>query len=143
MVKETITYEDFDGITRTEEMYFNMTELELAELGMELPDDLMKEVNDNATVAEIMGVVIEKLGKKGVIDFIKRLILKAYGVRGEDGRSFKKTEKLSNEFSNSMAFHAFVMQLLSNDEASNKFFNGVVPSKMAAQIPTEVPGIIN
>ena len=38
MIKETITYTDFDGELVTEELNFHLSKLELTELATELPD---------------------------------------------------------------------------------------------------------
>jgi hypothetical protein len=45
MLKETITYDDFDGVSTTEEMYFNLTKLELTEMAMDLPDGIAEDIN--------------------------------------------------------------------------------------------------
>lgn len=137
MIKETITFEDLNGNTRTEELYFNMTEFELTEFAMDLPEDLANGVPANGSPMEIMTLVLSKLGRKGILDFVKRLVIKSYGVKTEDG-GFIKNEKLATDFSNSMAFHTFVMELLSNDDASTRFFNGIIPAKLAAKIPAEL-----
>lgn len=147
MLKETITYDDFDGVSTTEEMYFNLTKLELTELAMELPDGLAEEVDMEAPQAAMLSAIAAKMGgNKGIIEFVKRLVLKAYGIKrqGADGKmKFIKNEQIAEEFASSMAYHNFVMELMTDDEKSMKFFSAVIPSDMAAQIPagiaTEAP----
>lgn len=141
MIKETITYEDFDGTLTTEDMYFNLTRLELTELAMELPDELTNSVDANSAPNSIVAAITDKLGSKGIIDFIKRMVLKAYGIRrqGTDGKiKFIKTPQTTEEFANSLAYHNFVMELMTNDEKSTKFFTKVVPADVASQIPTGI-----
>lgn len=89
MIKETITYTDFDGELVTEELNFHLSKLELTELATELPDGVADDLNANSSPQEIVAIVVEKLGQKGIIEFIKKLILKSYGIRktGQDGKT--------------------------------------------------------
>lgn len=138
MIKETITYTDFDGETVTEELNFHLSKLELTELATELPDGVADDLSANSSPQEIVAIVVEKLGEKGIIEFIKKLILKSYGIRktGQDGKTrFLKTAEITEDFASSVAFQDFVMKLVEDDDAANKFFNGVIPSELAAQIP--------
>ena len=138
MIKESITYTDFDGETVTEELNFHLSKLELTELATELPDGVADDLNANSSPQEIVAIVVEKLGQKGIIEFIKKLILKSYGIRktGQDGKTrFLKTAEITEDFASSVAFQDFVMKLVEDDDAANKFFNGVIPSELAAQIP--------
>lgn len=140
MVKKTVTYEDFNGVERTEDLYFNLNELELTKFAAELPDEFTDSLNGNENVtnmdkAEAVAVKFaEKLGTSGIIDFIEKLILKAYGVKSEDGRRFNKNEKITNEFEYSGAYPALVMDLLTNNEAAADFVNKLIPAKLAAKL---------
>ena len=143
MLKETITYDDFDGVSTTEEMYFNLTKLELAEMAMELPDGLADNLTADSTPADILNVITAKLGRKGIVEFIKLLVIKAYGVKkvGQDGKTrFVKNKQVAEDFESSPAFSAFVMELISNDDASGRFFNGIIPSDLVEQLPAEIQG---
>lgn len=138
MIKESITYTDFDGETVTEELNFHLSKLELTELATELPDGVADDLSANSSPQEIVATVVDKLGQKGIIEFIKKLILKSYGIRktGQDGKTrFLKTAEITEDFASSVAFQDFVMKLVEDDDAANKFFNGVIPSELAAQIP--------
>ena len=146
MVKETITYTDFDGVETVEDMYFNLTRLELTEMAMELPDGLADGITEKSSPADILTAITTKLGKKGIVDFIKRLVVKAYGVKrvGQDGKTrFMKSAQIAEDFENSMAFQNFVMELITNDDASARFFNGVIPSEVASQLPPEIQAVGN
>ena len=110
----------------------------MTELATELPDGVADDLNANSSPQEIVAIVVEKLGQKGIIEFIKKLILKSYGIRktGQDGKTrFLKTAEITEDFASSVAFQDFVMKLVEDDDAANKFFNGVIPSELAAQIP--------
>lgn len=134
MIKKTVNYEDFDGNKRTEDLYFNLTKFEATEFALDLPDDITNEVTKegvDATNMESVSRIVQKLGGKGIIDFIRKLVLKSYGIKSEDGRRFEKSEKISIEFSQTMAFDNLMMELLTDDDEAAKFINGVIPADLA------------
>ena len=137
MVTKTVIYNDFDGNSRTETLNFNLTQTELVELAMELPDGVSDTIGEdpNKVNQEVAArKLLETLGNKGVFDFIKKLLLKSYGVKSSDGRRFEKSEELSKEFSQTLAFDTILMEFMSDDEAAAKFANGVVPSNVATKV---------
>lgn len=123
MVKQTVEYLDFNGNKRTEELYFNLTDLESTELALELPEGMLeKQVG-----------AFEALGYKGTLEMVKKVVLKAYGIKGgDDGRSFIKSDKLAENFSNTKAFSTVVMELFKDDgKAFDKFLVNVMEVKSA------------
>lgn len=141
MLKDIVTYTDYDGTTVTEELNFNLTQFELTEVAMELPDKLTDHIGANDTPVSIVEKITTVLGKKGLLDFIKRMVIKAYGVKkkGVDGKTkFIKNEEISAEFANSMACHSFIMELVTDNDKSNRFFQEIVPSEMAPQVQTMI-----
>ena len=138
MIKRTVTYEDFDGNQRTEELHFNLTQVELTEMAMDLPEGFMETLDgdpnkvDHAAAA---GRLAEALGGKGILEFIKNLLLKSYGIKSADGRRFEKSEELSKEFSQTLAFDTILMELMQDDIKAAEFVNGVIPSKLADKLP--------
>lgn len=141
MLKKTITYLDFDGNERTEDLYFNMTKNELVELAYDMPD-VMNETAGNPDDIDVEAAgakLLEKLGGAGVMKFIKDLVFKAYGVKSEDGRRFIKDEQLSKEFTQTMAYDEFLMSLMENDGAAAEFVNGVIPAGLTQQAGKTLP----
>lgn len=133
MLKKTVTYEDFNGVERTEDLYFHLNELELTELAVDLPEDMLKSVSANPT-EEVAGKALESMGTKGIIEFIKKLLIKSYGVKSEDGYSFIKNEKITERFKGSGAFSAVVMELMTDDKAASDFVNQIISPKLAAKL---------
>lgn len=143
MITKTITYFDFDSNERTETLYFNLTQTELVDMAMDLPDSVSEEISPNPTEADadrLASKMINELGKKGIVDFIKKLVLKAYGIKSEDGRRFVKSEAITEEFSQTLAYDAIVMELLSNDESASDFVNSVIPAKVIEKMPVMKSG---
>ena len=121
MLKKTITYTDYDGNERTEDFYFNLTEAELMEMEMSVDGGFRK-------MAE--KIVAAKDSVK-IMQVFKGLVLKAYGEKSDDGRRFIKSEKLSEEFSQTEAYSKLYMELVTDGEAAAAFMNGIVPETMS------------
>lgn len=132
MLKEKVTYVDYDGNERTEELHFNLTQTELVELSMELPPESSAIIGDNPkNISEETAVkLLEQMGGKEILAFIKKLILKSYGVKSEDGRLFKKSEELTTEFSQTLAFDKLIVDMMSDDKKASDFINRVIPAKL-------------
>ena len=141
MIKRTVNYKDFDGKERTEDLYFNLTQFEATEMSMEMPTEITEEASNIKTANDATEAgerLVKKMGEKGIVEVVKALVLKAYGVKSEDGRTFKKSAAISEEFSQTVAFSNFMMELLSNEEECNAFINGVIPSELATKMPTGI-----
>lgn len=136
MITRTIEYTDYNGMQRKEKHYFDLSEFEATEIAMELPDGIVEELSEDGEEDKQHTAIhlVEKLGKKGVMEFIKKIVLKSYGVKSPDGRRFIKSEELSIEFSQTPAFSSFMMRLLTDDNEASRFINGVIPSELAANI---------
>lgn len=140
MLKKTVNYTDYNGEKRTEDVYFNLNELEVVELALDLPDELTDGVSENTSEQAVVAQMLEKLGRKGIIEFIKSLMKKSYGVKSEDGRSFVKTEKMAEEFTHTAVYSAIIMELMTNDVAAANFVNAIIPADLAAKL-TESKGV--
>lgn len=141
MIKRTITYKDFDGKDVTEDLYFNLTQFEATELSIEMPEEISSEASNVKTNEDAIAAgnrILQKMSGKEIVDFVKKLVLKSYGIKSEDGKRFIKSDKISEEFSQTIAFSDFMMELMTNDEAVTTFINGVIPSDLAAKIPNGI-----
>lgn len=123
MIKETITYEDYNGNERTEDFYFNLTKAEVMEM----------EMSTSGGLAEMIQRVVAAQDQPSIIKIFKDLILKAYGVKSPDGKRFIKSEELSIEFSQTEAYSQLFMKLATDADAASNFVNGIVPANMAKQ----------
>lgn len=125
MLKKTITYTDFNGDTQTEDFYFHLSKAELVEL----------ELSEKGGFAEMLQSIVEAEDGKTIIAKFKELILKAYGVRSEDGRRFIKNDKLSEEFSQTEAYSQLFIELATDADHAATFMKGVVPSDVTVDKP--------
>lgn len=131
LVKE-IKYVDFEGNDATEKAYFNLTKTELLEVAYSLPKEV-EEVsgNDPNGISEEDALkLVEKLGGARLLAFVKDLILKAYGEKTDSSRFVKDPQK-TLEFSQSLAFDAFVMELMQDENAASSFITSIIPRDSA------------
>jgi hypothetical protein len=120
MLKETITYIDYNGVERTEDHYFNLTKAEALEM----------ELSASGGMSEMINRIIAAKDTPTIIKIFKDLILKCYGQKSLDGRRFIKTKELSDEFSQTEAYSQLFMKLATDAEAASRFVNGIIPSDM-------------
>lgn len=120
MLKETITYDDFDGKTVVEDIYFNLTKAELVEWEMSVDGGLK----------EHLETIINTNNGREIMAAMKDVILRAYGARSDDNRRFIKNPQLREEFESSEAYSVIFMKLAQDPEAAAKFVNGIIPKDL-------------
>lgn len=123
MHKEPITYTDYNGLTRTEEFYFNLTEAELIDM----------QLTTAGGYAETVKAIIDAKDQPALIAIFKELIHKAYGKKSPDGRRFDKDPDILKEFTSCPAYSILYMRLVTDDEYAAKFINGIIPAKLAEE----------
>ncbi len=140
MFTKTITYTDFDNVERTETAYFNLTKSELLEISMKLPGTLLQDVADEEKITDEQRArrVLASLGNQGVTSFIKEIILKAYGKKSIDGRRFEKSEQMSTEFSQTLAFDQLYYELMVDSTKAAEFINNLIPESLIANSATSL-----
>lgn len=123
MLKKTITYENFNEETVSEDFFFHLSKAELIELEMS---------HDGGLSASLQRIV-ELEDKKAVIAEFKNIILSSYGKKSEDGRRFIKNQALREEFESSEAYSTLFMELVTDTDAAIEFINGIIPKGMVEE----------
>lgn len=118
MLKKTITYTDYNGVSRTEDFYFNLTKAEIMEM----------ELGTAGGLAGMIQRLIDSQDAPSIIKIFKDLVLKAYGEKSPDGKRFMKSEEISKAFSQTEAYSILFMELATDADAASKFVNGIIPS---------------
>ena len=121
MIKKTITYEDYNGVERTENFYFNLNKAEVLEM----------EMGTEGGMAESIQKIVDAKDAAAIIRVFNDLVLKAYGVKSDDGRRFIKSKELSEAFSQTEAYSQIFMELATDADAAAKFVNGIIPADLA------------
>lgn len=122
MLKKTIAYTDFNGVDRTEDFYFNLSKAEIGEW------ELRAHVYGG--IEKQMRTAIETEDGEALMDFFRELIGKSYGVKSEDGRFFRKSAELREDFFSSPAYDQLFMELVTEPNNAVVFFNEVFPADL-------------
>lgn len=123
MLKETITYTDFNGVERTEDFYFHISKQEAIELELSYPGGFANKIRRIIALQDT--VELSKI--------FKDLILRAYGEKSDDGKRFVKSQELTTAFTQTDAFSIFYINLISNEDKAVEFVNNVLPSDIKQQ----------
>lgn len=124
MLKKTITYEDYEGVVRTEDHYFNLTEAELT----------MIEMSESGGYQKKLEEIIQMRNAPAYIDILRNLVKASYGKKSPDGRRFMKSEEIYQEFSETEAYSQFFMDLCTSDDAGMAFILGILPKTLSTQV---------
>ena len=123
MLKETITYIDFNDLERTEDFYFNLTRTELIRM----------EMSKNGSLTGLLTKITKANDMPDIFEAMETLILKAYGEKSIDGRYFNKSEEISKNFMNSPAYDKLFEKLTTDATDAYKFLMGLLPKDRAEQ----------
>lgn len=120
MLKITKTYEDWNGMERTEDFYFNLSEAEITEL----------QIGTVGGFAETIEKIINAKEQSGLIKIFKDLVLMSYGEKTADGRHFRKNDEVKNGFVDNPAYSIIFMELVSDAKKAAEFINGIMPKSI-------------
>lgn len=125
MIKKTITYTDYDGNERTEDLFFNLSKAELIEM----------ELSASGGMEKMLKRIIAEQDTRKIMEIVKSIILKSYGKKSDDGRRFIKSEELSQEFLQTEAYSELLLELMSDEKAASAFMNGLVDGLTPSDTP--------
>ena len=117
MLKKTINFVDYNGVSRTEDFYFNLSKAEIAEMQMSTAgglDERIKRITDGLDGPEIF-------------KFFKDIIGKSHGIKSEDGKRFIKSPEITEAFFQCEAYSVLLMELMENEKNAADFMNAIIP----------------
>ena len=120
MLKKTITFNDFNGVERTEDFYFNLSKAEVLEM----------EMSTTGGLAEMIKNIVSAQDIPAIIKIFKDLILQAHGIKSLDGRQFEKSQKIRDSFASTEAYSQLFMELATDADAAADFVNKIIPQNM-------------
>lgn len=129
MLTKTITYNDYNGVERTEDYLFNLSKAELMEMELSIAGGL----------SETIDKIIKTKDTPALVKIFKELLLNSYGVKSPDGKRFIKTDELREEFAQTEAYSQLFMELATNAEAAAAFVNGIIPADLAKEAAKNIP----
>ena len=121
MFKQTIAYQDFNGVERSEAFYFHLSLPEVTRLEAKLGRSLQEHTQE----------LVERKDPKELVAFLEDIVLSSYGKKTADGRSFQKSPELRAEFEYSQAYAELFEKLLTDPELARKFGEGVADNGKA------------
>lgn len=127
MLKKIITYTDYNGVERTEPFYFNLSKAELMEM----------ELGVTGGMTEMLNKIIAAKDAPSLMKTFKEMIMKAYGVKSDDGKRLIKSEELSIAFTQTEAYTVLFMELITDDKAAADFVNGIIPNEIQAEVAAQ------
>lgn len=126
MITKRIKYIDFNDVERTEDFMFAMSKTDMILLFAKYGD-----------VGEHVKRLAKKDDKEEFFRFlIDDIISKSYGVRTDDGASFKKDPEAIARFRGSPALDELLIELLEDDSGGRimAFIEGIAPSDLRAKV---------
>jgi hypothetical protein len=122
MLKKRIAYVDYNGASREEDFYFNLTKAELMELEL------------GGGLSENLKRIVESEDMEAIVRNFKEVILSAYGQKSEDGKRFMKSDALREAFYENPAYSELFIELASNPDSAVEFIKGILPSDLANEV---------
>jgi len=117
MLAKQITYVNFNGEEITETFYFNITKAEIIEM----------EVSHPGGYVDYLERIMNAKERSELIDAFTKLILSAYGEKSEDGRKFRKSKEISEDFHTSEAYSELLVELMSDEDKASEFVRAILP----------------
>lgn len=121
MFKEHFEYEDYNGVKREEDHYFNLSHPEIVKLNFSSAGGLKETV---------LRLTQEQNGGK-IIELFERIIQMSIGRKSEDGRRFEKSPEIINDFVSTPMYSMLYMHLATDAEYATKFINAIVPKEVS------------
>ena len=127
MLKKTITYTDFLGTTRTEDLYFNLTKMDLTDMQMSVDGGMRAKLEK----------MINAVNNKEIYKTFTEIVLASYGELSPDGKYHIKVDedghRLADKFKQSLAYEALMDEVCQSEETIAEFCNGIIPQSILEQ----------
>lgn len=137
MIRKEINYTDFDGAQKKWVAYFNLNRTECIDIDLEYEDEggLMEHLKSILPLLKQE----ENAKKKPLVDFVKMMVERSYGVRPKSDPSLflKEDEtgrKVIYKFKASPAYDEFVFSLMTGKESLNDFMEKILPNVPEADL---------
>lgn len=119
MQKLTVQFENFDGETVSEDLYFHLNIKELQDM----------EKWDVPLTQRIAKLTKTEDGKEA-FELMRDIIEAAYGERSEDGKRFVKNPEVLKNFTEGLAYDEVIIKFIDGSTDLAKFVEGLLPKKV-------------
>jgi hypothetical protein len=118
MLKKTVTYTDYFGIEKTEDLYFHLSRPEVVEL----------EVGVKGGYSELLKTIAASDNNQEIVATFKKILLMSYGEKSDDGKQFRKSDEIRDAFTQTAAYEELFMEFLTDEKEMLAFVTGILPS---------------
>lgn len=122
MIKETLTYKDFNGEERTDDFYFHMNALEWLRIDKKyggIQEYVRRAVKDNDEYA--------------ILNMLEDLIKSSYGEKSLDATRFVKSPELVEKFTQTEAYSDMLIGFFTDTQKGIDFFNRLIPENIKSE----------
>lgn len=120
MLKKKIRYEDLDGNPIEETFYFHMSPIDIAEFEGEYGGDLADQMRRIAGTSDT----------KQVMPMFRDMVGRTVGRKSDDNKRFIKTPEIRDEFMQSDAYSALLIEFLKDPQSALEFMIGILPASL-------------
>lgn len=135
MIKRDVTFTDFDGAKHTETFYFHISKSNLTDHMVRLKpkfEEAQQRLDGEKKELSIEDVYL-------ILDLIKDITRLSYGVRSEDGKRFRQTDEVWQDFRDSAAYDALLTGFMEEPATAMEFMQAVMPQDLIEQAQAQLP----
>lgn len=125
---ETIKYEDFNGVERTEDFLFHLTE---ADVVMWLAQ------SGGYNLDQVMDKLMKSENSREILKIFEDLLYRAYGEKSLDGKRFihaSKDPDVASRFFDTPAYSVLLMHMIRDAKFAGEFLNNIIPKNLADEV---------
>lgn len=127
MIKQTLTWKDFNQVEHTKDFWFHLTKLEVAQLQLELEKWHAR-----------LQMAAQKMDFSALVSTYREIIELAAGVRSEDGADFIKTPEAKKSIMDSPAIDELLWKFITTPSAGVEFLEALMPKEVQDKFRAEV-----
>ena len=133
MIKWTIKFTDYNDNEVSEDFYFNLNKAELTDMQFKV----------NGAYSQFIERIVNTRDTQKLGEEFKSLILNSYGEKSDDGRRFKKSQEIRDDFEQSPAYPVLYMELLSDADKASKFVKGILPKDLQGELENSKTNVVS
>lgn len=127
MFSITKTYEDYNGVEKTETFWFNLSQRELSKLAL----------GPSGGLESVLSEIVSTNDTGRAMELLEEIVLSAYGKKMPDGRFAKVDDdghRYADHFKQMVVFDDLFMELFLDNDKLIAFINGVVPANLKQNV---------
>lgn len=124
MIKKTVTYHDYNGVQRTEDFYFDLSEDKIVEMA----------VSKDGGIEAFIKRILQTRDQQEIVRMFREYLRLTYGEKSDDGKYFVQNDEVFEKFKSTRAYEKIFMELAFNADAAAEFINKTIPGDLAKKV---------